>query len=121
MKKGLYWGIIAGAFLTTTAAQATEGLSQTYEFYPNIPTQVENPLFWTLDTLCTISTPDERDSLTGKMMRKTASLNGSKLKTGESMVLDVHHADVLHIRADYGAKIQITNHGYSLVKAECKI
>src|SRR3989338_10787495 len=118
MKKGFMQCLMAATLLSSSSIYAQEGLSQTYEFYPNQSTEVENPLCWTLDTQCEITTPDMQDSLTGTMIKKNGSINGVKLNQGESLTVIVHKGDQLHIRADYRAKMLITNHGYSLVKAE---
>lgn len=96
-------------------------LSRTYVFEPNTPKAVANPLFWHLDTLCTIQTKDNSNRLTGQMKKKTGALNGKPLKQGEIGDVIVKNKEILHITADVGAQIEITNKGNNTVIAVCKI
>lgn len=96
-------------------------LSKTYKFVPGVPTEVPNPLFWTLDTHCHIKTDDQSDTLKGKMQKKSAILNGNKINEGQETELTVNNNDDLHIIADKNALVIITNYGKSTVTATCKI
>lgn len=94
---------------------------RTYVFEPHKPKIVINPLLWDLDTRCTIQSQDSNNLLSGLMKKKNGELNGKHLKEGETGSVVVKNKQVLHITADYGAQIEITNKSKGTVVAVCKI
>jgi hypothetical protein len=123
MMRIAYW--IKGffvAYMTFFSISSTAlPFSKTYIFEPKIPTIVVNPLLWHLDTRCTIKSTEAKNTLVGRMERKTGALNDKALKEGEAGSVVVKNQDVLHVTADYGAQIEIINQGKKTVIARCKI
>lgn len=112
----------AGCLLLSLINPAHSGLfSRTYVFEPSKPKLVPNPLFWHLDTRCTIDAKEPSVKLTGVMKKKAGALNGKALKEGASGTVTVKNKEVLHITADKGALIEITNHGKQTVVAVCRL
>lgn len=98
---------------------ADEALSKTYEFKPGKITHVDNPVFWKITISCKIKTSDNDDLLLGVMKKKSGKINGIPMKKGDSTTLVVKDGDVLHIVADNGARVDVTNKGQSTVTAKC--
>jgi len=103
----------------TLHAEST--VSRTYEFEPNRPNAIDNPLFWQLDTQCLIVTMEGENLLKGTMKRNNATINGRYLSEGESTTLTVRNKEFMHIVADRGARVEIINFGKKTVTATCKI
>lgn len=102
-----------------TATYAEDLLSRKFEFKPGQPQTLDNPLWWQVNIKCAITTVDAEDVLSGVVKKKSATLNGQVLKEGDRTAILVKNDDILHIIADSGAKIEITNTGTSVVKAKC--
>ncbi|WP_367605629.1 hypothetical protein [Legionella sp. W05-934-2] len=96
-------------------------ITRTYHFPPNQPVTIQNPLYWDLDTHCTINSNDEEDTLVGKMVHRSGKINGNYLKQGQDMAVTVHPNEDFHLEAEYKAVVQITNYGESTVSAKCRI
>ncbi|KTD61481.1 hypothetical protein [Legionella shakespearei] len=120
-KKALSTFALGSVLIASLPLHAADIISRTYEFEPGIPLNIDNPLFWQLDTLCTIDIKDPEIRLTGVMKRKNGEINGWVLKQGESISVVVKNKDVMHIIADVGARVEITNQGQSVVVATCRI
>lgn len=120
-KKALSSFVLGSLLIASPTLSADDIISRTYEFEPGIPLSIDNPLFWQLDTLCTIEIKDPEILLTGVMKRKNGEINGLVLKQGESVSVLVKNKDVMHIIADFGARVEITNQGPSVVVATCRI
>lgn len=112
--------IISLSLVASFAVQAEELASRSYDFYPQQPVSLENPLIWSLEARCTMSTDGEH-VLSGTMKRKSGSINGQRLKQGQSTFVLVHNKDEIQIAADARAKIEITNNGTTKVRATCRI
>lgn len=114
--------IMSIGLMALTSLPAFSGIFyRTYVFEPNKPKIVANPLLWHLDTRCTIQSKDISNLLAGLMKRKNGELNGQALNEGESGSVTVKNNQIIHISADYGAQIEITNKGKTTVTAVCKI
>ncbi len=96
-------------------------ITRTYHFPPNQPVTIQNPLYWELDTHCSISSDENDNTLVGRMVRKKGKINGTPLEEGHDITVTVHPDDDLHLEADYKAIVQITNYGQSTVSAKCRI
>ncbi len=122
ISKKLVHYMIIGCFALGITAPAFSGIfSRTYVFEPGKAKIVANPLLWNLDTLCTIQSKDSSNNLTGIMKKKTGEMNGIHLDQGHSGSVVVKNKEILHITAEVGAQIEITNHGKNIVIAVCKI
>lgn len=104
-----------------SASEQVFGLSSTYEFIlpPNVPQVFNNIFFWAVEAKCSISSTDESNLFSFTVLRKGGSLNNIHLSQGDAMVLVVHPKDVIHITAESGGRIELTNHGDNTIKANC--
>jgi hypothetical protein len=90
-----------------------------YEFEPNKPVDISNPLLWSIKASCKISTTDESDNLKGVMKKGKGTLNGQSVGTG--VELDLKNGDILTITATSLASVEITNLGTNTVSASCSL
>lgn len=121
LKTSLCHFAFCAILLLSKSLNAENLISRTYEFEPDKPQIIDNPLFWKLDTWCDIETNENEDLLAGVMKKKNGEINGNILKEGQSISILVRNKDKMHILADVGAKVEITNLGTSIVIATCKI
>jgi hypothetical protein len=92
-----------------------------FVFLPSIPIRIENPLSRTMDAKCTIESQETQNELIGVMKIKTASINNMPLSPGDGVSILVKNGDIMRIIADFGARIEMTNHGEGVVRAVCSI
>ncbi|KTD60038.1 hypothetical protein [Legionella shakespearei] len=111
--------ITATLLMSTNSVVNAVGLE--FVFFPSIPTRIENPLYRTMDAKCTIETQDAQNELVGVMKIKTASINNVHLNPGENVSILVKNGDIMHIIADFGSRIEMTNNGEGVVRAVCSI
>ncbi len=90
-----------------------------YEFEPNKPVDISNPLLWSIKASCKISTTDESDNLKGVMKKGSGTLNGQSVGTG--VELELKNGDILTITATSLASVEITNLGINTVSASCSL
>lgn len=107
----------SGLFVST-GLHAEEYISKKYTFLREQPEIVDNPLLWSASFRCVIATETDA-KLTGFMRKKSGSLEGVKLKEGESTDVVVSNGQTLHLSAEGRAQVEITNHSDVVVKAEC--
>ncbi|STX28954.1 Uncharacterised protein [Legionella beliardensis] len=118
-QKGL---ISLAALVLSSATYATDLLAtRHYEFEPNQGKVLTNPFLWQLTMTCTLSTQDEKSSLTAHMLKYTGIVNNHVLKEGEEVSLDIKDQDTLNISVDGSAQVEITNHGASVITADCEL
>ena len=96
-------------------------ISRTYEFAPNKPVVLENPLFWGVNLICSMDIKDSETFITGLMKKNGGEINGQTLKEGQSVTVLLRHKDILTITAERRAKVEITNQGVSTVVANCTL
>jgi Trk K+ transport system NAD-binding subunit len=117
--------LCAAASLSTTVANSTtthvlqKGMTVEYELLPNEPQVFINYLFWAVEANCIISSEDDSNDLLAEALARKGAVNGVVLSAGESMHVEVHAGENLKLRAESGAKVQITNFGQHSVKATC--
>ncbi len=90
-----------------------------YNFEPNKPLDISNPLLWTVKAKCKIQTTDESDTLKGVMKKGTGTLNGQSVGAGVN--LELKNGDSLLITASALASVEITNLGTNVVAAKCAL
>ena len=122
-KIGLTVLIATGLFSTSTfsATEQVFGMASSYEFTlpPNVPQVFSNIFFWSVDAKCSISSSNDSNLFSFTVLRKAGSLNNIPLSQGDAMVLVVHPGDIIHITAESGGRIELTNHGETTIKASC--
>lgn len=116
--------LFSACIFSSGAFSATEQLfsmASSYEFTlpPNAPQVFNNVFFWAINANCSITSSNESNLFSFTVLRKAGSLNSIPLSQGDAMVLVVHPGDVIHITAESGGRIELTNHGDSAIKATC--
>ena len=116
--------IFSASFFCSSAFSAVEhtfSMGSNYEFTlpPNLPQVFNNVFFWAVTANCTIASTNDSNLFSFTVLRKAGSLNNIPLSQGDAMVLVVHPGDVIHITAESGGRIELTNHGDSAIKANC--
>jgi len=96
-----------------------QGATVEYELPPNQPQLFINYMFWSVDAVCKITTPDDSNEFYIMALAKKGKINDIALSAGQSLSLTVHTEEDLKISAESGAKVEITNLGQHLVKATC--
>lgn len=89
-----------------------------YELPPHEPKLFSNFWFSKITAICVTETENEAE-LHAELILKKGQINGVTLAQGETLLMTVHPDEKLVISADSGAKVRITNHGESSVKAYC--
>ncbi len=122
-KIGLTVLFATGLFSASTfsATEQTFSIASTYDFTlpPNVPQVFNNIFFWAVDAKCSISSTSDSNLFSFTVLRKAGSLNGIPLSQGDAMVLVVHPGDMIHITAESGGRVELTNHGETTIKASC--
>jgi len=90
-----------------------------YDFAPNTPVQISNPLVWSVSASCHVHTADPTDDLAGTMVSGTGSLNGKDV--GKGLTLTVKDGDSFTISASAWAEVEITNKGVTTLHADCSL
>lgn len=117
--------LCAAASLSTAVTNATtthalqKGMTVEYELLPNEPQIFINYLFWAVEANCIMASEDDSNDLLAEALARKGAVNGVVLTAGESMRVTVHAGENLKLRAESGAKVQITNFGQHSVKALC--
>ena len=116
--------LFAACIFSSNAFSATQqifSMGSSYEFTlpPNAPQVFNNIFFWSISADCSITSYSDSNLFSFTVLRKAGSLNSIPLSQGDAMVLVVHPGDVIHIMAQSGGRIELTNHGDSPIKATC--
>jgi len=90
----------------------------TFDFLPNTPQTINNPLFWSISASCALTLTDASDVIKGVMTAGSGSLNGQDVPAG-GLSLTVKNGDTLAITASAEAGVEITNIGANTVHAQC--
>jgi hypothetical protein len=90
-----------------------------YDFQPNIPVDINNPLLWQIKAKCSIKATDDSDQVKGVMKKGTGTLNGQSVGSGVELTLK--NGDTLSLTASALAAVEITNLGTNTVSASCSL
>lgn len=92
-----------------------------FNFTPNEPEVIKNPIWWEISADCTIQSEDATNDLSALMLRNSGKVNGIELSENSSLIVSVHSQSILSITADAYAWVQITNVGENknTVRAVC--
>lgn len=115
-------GIVATPIFSMTEHLFMQGRPIEYALTPNDPQVFSNIFFWKIQAVCTIL--GESDGAPGthisaRMLRKSGTINDTRLATGDSIGLVVQPGDKLFITADSGAKVEMVNLGEETIIASC--
>lgn len=89
---------------------------------PNESQIFTNVFMWTINANCEIQCDkNEVNTIKFKVLKKTGSLNGMHLKTGDTMSVDLHSNDAMIISAFPGSKVELKNTGRTTIHAYCNL
>jgi hypothetical protein len=89
-----------------------------FDFTPNIPKSIPNPLGSSISLKCTISSTDSSDVMFGVMKSGVGKVNGI-IVPAAGISFTVKNGDVVAIEGDAGSEVSITNKGNTNVHADC--
>lgn len=109
---------------STRTHSLQQGLTVEYDLPPHDPQVFTNYMFWSVEANCTViseqeNTGDTHLDLFTEALRKKGTINGITLSAGQNMLLRIHSGESLNLRAESGAKVQITNMSDYQVHAIC--
>jgi hypothetical protein len=113
--------LFSGAIFAQTAPIQTLNLTGIgwYRFQPNVPININNPLFFSVTAHCKITTAGTNQTLFGEMTKGNGELNGKKVGSGLDVVLN--NNSILKIKASGYATVKITNKGTTDIIASCSL
>lgn len=114
-------GLFSSNIFATSSQVFSLGSGIDYVLPVNEPQLISNPFLWTIKAVCTIKSDDNDNFLSFKVTRKTGSLNGAKLSSGDSMKVSLHANEKIYITAVSGAEVELINVGAKVIKAECSV
>ena len=125
-KLGLFLLSTTSFFCTPLCATTQDvfrlGSGVEYVLLINDPQVITNPFLWTIKAVCTIISKEETDNfLSFKVLRKSGSLNGTKLSLGDSMTIHLLQNEKMYINALPGAQVELLNIGDETITANCTI
>lgn len=106
-----------GTTLYSAASMLNLNSIGNYTFKPKQPVDIHNPIPLEISANCKLTTQDASDTLSGKMLKGSGTLNGHEVGTGLS--IQVKNGDVLKISATALATVEISNEGQHDVIAQC--
>lgn len=98
-----------------------------YEFPPNQPVTVSNPLFFSIEARCKMINKQQDVILKFSMLKKSGILQNLRsgevyhLSTGQSAKTSVLNNDVIEIKAKGFAKVEFINTGTHTINAKCNM
>lgn len=104
---------------SSTPQLLQKGLVMEYDLQPNEPQLFINYTFWTVEANCKVVSEDDSMDLFAVALAKAGAINDQPLSSGQSVQLTVHAGDVIKLRANSGAKVQITNLSEHSIHAVC--
>lgn len=117
-------GFIALVISVNASAQTYTlhpGIDINLDFKPGVSKTLSNPMFWSMTVSCTLTTEKTQVLMQAKAIKKGASLEGQTLKQGQTKEMIVHNSQVINIKADGSAKIELTNLSDGMLSAKCKV
>lgn len=103
--------------------QSLTPLAFDYEVDFELPAKIaktfSNYWIWTITAQCTIASEDSFNEIEVTGLSKSGSVNSIPITPDVKLSLIVHSGDVLTLRADRGAQVQLLNGGPHLVRAHC--
>ena len=116
--------LLASSLIATNTFSMTnhtfvQGLSVEYELPPHDPQIFSNVFFWTVKATCIVISESQDNAISITVVRKSGSVNGIALTTGDTMSLIVHPGEKINISADSGAKVELLNLENITIKANC--
>ena len=104
--------------LATNLAAPNSFLS--FDFQPQSPKSIPNPVGVDLNLKCTIKSSDATDTLFGRMVTGSGSVNGQSIPAS-GLTFTVKNGDSFSIQSSAGSEVSIVNKGSNLVHADCDL
>lgn len=111
-------GLFSGSVFSVTE-HVFQAVSYPFTLPPNEPQLFTNTFFWAIEAKCTIVSETASNPFSFTILRKSGSLNGIPLATGDKMDLNLSPGEQIHITAASGGRIELTNFGEKEIKAIC--
>ncbi|MFC3909349.1 hypothetical protein ACFORL_09730 [Legionella dresdenensis] len=117
--------LCAGALLATDTAVArvhelAPRMTLKYTLEPGQPEVLTNFTLWTINAECTINTEDDADIIHVRALNRSGEIDNIKLKTNEELDVLVRNNQVLKLKAESAAKVELVNNGEHVLVATCK-
>ncbi|MGQ3892296.1 hypothetical protein [Legionella sp. CNM-4043-24] len=116
--------LCAGSLLASSSFAMTHDLaariSADYELDVNKPEIFTNYTMFTVKAVCTIKSIDNESVIHVKAIKRTGSINGQSLSSGDSVDIVVHNDEKITLSAQSAAQVELTNNGDHNLKALCK-
>ena len=91
-----------------------------FDFKPSTAKSIPNPIGIDLTLKCTLTSTDATDTLVGKMVSGTGSVNGHTIPAS-GLSFTVKNGDVVTIQSTAGSELSILNQGATNVHADCNL
>jgi hypothetical protein len=89
-----------------------------YDFAPNTPVTIANPLLWSISASCHLHTTDAADQIQGSMLKGSGKIDGKDVPK-DGLSVTIANNDTLTISASALASVKIVNTGKATVSADC--
>lgn len=120
MKKTLRTTFLCLTTLLATPAIAGEQYGPYDYVLPiNEPQVIPNISMWVINAECTIMSDVHNNLIAVKALYKKGSVNDITLTRGDTMMISVDAGEVLHLKAESGARVELTNEGSEEITARC--
>lgn len=125
MFKKTGFGLLFAASLFSADAMAMNhelqaNMTVSYELAVDTPELFTNYTMFKVKAVCYIEAVDSADVIHVKAVRRSGTINGQALSTGDTLDIIVKNGDKLQLAAESAAQVEITNKGDNLIKALCK-
>lgn len=108
--------IIIGLFSSQSNAQKTIKLN------PKETKQLTNSTLWTLNATCTVQSQDtNKGKIKISLIKNKGSINGKTLSSGQSTLVTVADKNTIHVSAESGTAINLSNLSSKELQAVCSI
>jgi hypothetical protein len=90
-----------------------------YELLPHAPQVFSNILMWKITFNCKVISDLPTNAINIAVLKYSGSINGMPLSAGQSLVWVAHPGDFVHIVAEMGGKVELTNLENQTIRASC--
>lgn len=90
-----------------------------YTLFSHEPLVIPNIAMWTINADCTIESESETNTIVFKALYKKGAVNEIDLARGDTMVISVDKGETIHLKAESGARVELTNEGTEDITARC--
>lgn len=113
--------IIANHAFALTPDVFRAGPAVEYVLPINEPQVIANQFIWPIKAVCTMSSDNDNNLFSFKVLRKSGSFNGTPLTAGDTVNIVIHNHDKVNIFAVSGAQVELVNRGEKTMYASCSV